>query len=470
MWSDPQPAATASRREWLARSGAGFGAVALSGLLQSARPALAAARPPHHAARARSVIFLFMEGGPSHLDLFDPKPALRNLAGRPLPESFGTVITAMGESRSPVLADRRTWRRHGRSGIWVSDWLPHTATMVDDLAVIRSCVSDGINHSGGICQMNTGSLLGGRPSLGAWATYGLGCESDDLPAFVVMQDSDAQVVNGPRNWGAGFMPAVHQGTRLSGGEPPITNLRTPPGISEDRQRAKLELLDRLNREYAAALPEQTDLDARIRTYELAFRMQAMAPEAVDLARETAETKALYGIDEKPTAAFGRTCLLARRLVERGVRFVQIYHGAGNKWDAHSGIEKNHAELCAQMDRPVAALLADLRRRGLLDSTLVVWGGEFGRTPMGEKGDGRDHNPTGFTMWMAGGGVPGGTVIGATDDAGLRAVEDRMHIHDIHATILHLMGLDHMRLVYMHDGRPERPTLNEGRPHPGLVGA
>jgi len=415
------------------------------------------------------VIFLFMEGGPSHLDLFDPKPALHRLAGRPLPESFGRVITAMGEFHSPVLADRRVWKRHGESGIWVSDWLPHTAKLVDELAVIRSCVSDGINHSGGICQMNTGSVLGGRPSLGSWATYGLGSEAEDLPAFVVMQDSDAQVVNGPRNWGAGFMPAVYQGTRLSGGEPPIANLRPPVGVDSGRQQAKLALLERINREYADRLPEQTELDARIRNYELAFRMQAAAPEAVDLASETAETKVLYGLDEKPTAAFGRTCLLARRLVERGVRFVQVYHGAGNKWDAHSGIEKNHADLCRQMDKPVAGLLTDLRRRGLLDSTLVVWGGEFGRTPMSEKGDGRDHNPTGFTMWLAGGGVPGGTVIGSTDEVGLRAVEDRMHVHDIHATILDLMGLDHMRLVYTHDGRPERPTLNEGRPHPRLTG-
>jgi len=462
-------AAVASRREWLMKSGAGFGAVALSAFLQGPRPARAAGLPAHHTPKAKSVIFLFMEGGPSHIDLFDPKPALARLAGKPLPESFGTVITAMGEARSPVLADKRVWKQHGTSGIWVSDWLPHTATMADELAVIRSCVSDGINHSGGICQMNTGSLLGGRPSLGAWATYGLGSESDDLPAFVVMQDSDAQVVNGPRNWGAGFMPAVYQGTKLSGGEPPIANLRTPQGITAPRQQAKLDLLARFNRDYAAALPEQTELDARIRNYELAFRMQATAPEAVDLAQETEETKSLYGLDEKPTAAFGRTCLLARRLVERGVRFVQIYHGAGNKWDAHSGIEKNHSELCRQMDKPVAALLADLRRRGLLDSTLVVWGGEFGRTPMSEQGNGRDHNPTGFTMWMAGGGVPGGTVIGATDEAGLKAVEDRMHVHDLHATILKIMGLDHMRLVYTHNGRPERPTLNEGTPHPKLTG-
>jgi hypothetical protein len=461
-------ATTGSRREWLLSAGAGFGAVALAGIMQGPRAARAAVLPPHHVPKAKSVIFLFMEGGPSHIDLFDPKPSLKTLAGKPLPESFGTVITAMGEARSPVLADRRDWKQHGQSGIWVSDWLPHIATQADDLAVIRSCVSDGINHSGGICQMNTGSLLGGRPSLGAWATYGLGSVSDDLPAFVVMQDSDSQVVNGPRNWGAGFMPAIYQGTKLSGGEPPIANLRTPKGITGSRQQAKLDLLARLNGNYAAALPEETELDARIRNYELAFRMQAEAPAAVDLAQETEETRSLYGLDDKPTAAFGRTCLLARRLVERGVRFVQLYHGAGNKWDAHSGIEKNHSELCRQMDKPVAGLLADLRRRGLLETTLVVWGGEFGRTPMSEQGNGRDHNPTGFTMWMAGGGVPGGTVIGATDDAGLRAVEERMHVHDIHATILHLMGLDHMRLVYTNNGRPERPTLNEGEPNRLLV--
>jgi hypothetical protein len=458
-----------SRRDWLLKSGAGFGAVALTALEAAPRQARGEPRRPHHAAKAKSVIFLFMEGGPSHLDLFDPKPALKSLAGKPLPESFGTVITAMGEARSPVLADQRRWKQHGQSGIWVSDWLPHTATMVDDIAVIRSCVSDGINHSGGVCQMNTGSILGGRPSLGAWATYGLGSETDDLPAFVVMQDADGQVVNGPRNWSAGFMPAVYQGAKLSGGEPPITNLRTPRGITPGRQQAKLDLLAKFNREYAAAVPEQTELEARIRNYELAFRMQAAAPGAVNLAEETEETQRLYGLDEKPTAAFGRNCLLARRLVERGVRFVQLYHGAGSKWDAHSGIEKNHADLCRQMDKPVAGLLADLRRRGLLDSTLVVWGGEFGRTPMSEKGNGRDHNPTGFTMWMAGGGVPGGTVIGATDEAGLRAIDEKMHVHDLHATILRLIGLDHMGLVYTFKGRPERPTLNEGSPNRRLTG-
>jgi hypothetical protein len=457
------------RREMLLQAGSGFGALALAAMAARSRPASAAPPRPHHPPRATSVIFLFMEGGPSHIDLFDPKPALKQLAGKPLPESFGTVITAMGEARSPVLADQRVWKQHGQSGLWVSDWLPHIATQADELAVIRSCVGDGINHSGGMCQMNSGSVLGGRPSLGSWVTYGLGCETDDLPAYVVMQDNPTGVVNGPRNWGAGFMPAVYQGARLSGGEPPIENLVPPQGILPARQRAKLDLLRELDDTYAAAVPHQTELEARIRSYELAYRMQAAAPEAVDLSAESEETKQLYGLDDQPTASFGRNCLLARRLVERGVRFVQLYHGAGSKWDAHSGIEKNHSELCRQMDKPVAGLLADLRRRGLLDKTLVVWGGEFGRTPMSEKGNGRDHNPTGFTMWMAGGGVPGGTVIGATDEAGLKATEDKMHVHDLHATILRILGLDHMELVYTFKGRPERPTLNEGTPHPKLTG-
>ena len=469
----PHHAPATSRRDWLARAGSGFGALALAALehdaVLAATSAPLAPKPPHAAARATSVIFLFMEGGPSHLDTFDPKPLLRRLAGQPLPESFGRVITPMGEGESPLLADRRTWARHGRCGAWVSDWLPHTAGIVDDLAILRSCVSDGLNHSGGVCQMNTGSVLGGRPSLGAWTTYGLGSESRDLPAFVVLQDGDGQVVNGPRNRAAGFMPAVYQGTRLGTGTPPIANLTAPKGVGPARQAAKLAFLTDLNRARAAATPEQTELEARIQSYELAYRMQAAAPLAVDLGAETAETRRLYGLDEPATAVCGRNCLLARRLVERGVRFVQVYHGAGSKWDAHAGIEKNHAELCRQVDQPVAALVRDLKRRGLLDSTLVVWGGEFGRTPMGEKRDGRDHKPYGFTMWMAGGGVPGGIEIGATDDVGLHQIADRLHVHDIHATILRALGLDHLRLEFASKGRPERPTLNEGRPHPRLVG-
>jgi len=286
----------------------------------------------------------------------------------------------------------------------------------------------------------------------------------------VLQDNAAQVVNGPRNWGAGFMPAVYQGVRLRGEGEPIANLNPPMDVSAERQRAKLDLLGQLNRGHAQSRPLQTELDARIASYELAFRMQAEAPEAVDLAKESDAVQRLYGMDDKETAAFGRNCLLARRLVERGVRFVQLYHGAGSKWDAHTKIESNHAQLCRSSDKPVAGLLRDLKQRGLLDSTLVVWGGEFGRTPMSEKGDGRDHNPTGFTMWLAGGGVQGGRTIGATDELGLRAVEERLHVHDLHATILHLMGIDHMKLVYRYKGRPERPTLNEGEAYTKIAGA
>jgi hypothetical protein len=468
-----------TRRDFLLRGGAGFGALALTALLQREEAAAAPARPnyvsplapkpPHFPARAKSVIFLFMEGGPSHIDLFDPKPALNRLAGRPLPDSFGQVITSMGESRSPLLASRRTWSRHGRGGLWFSDWLPHLAKRADDLAVIRSCWANGLNHSAGVCQMNTGATLAGRPSLGAWVSYGLGTVNQNLPAFVVMQDNPTTVVNGPRNWGAGFMPAVYQGTRFQTAGEPIPNLIPPEGAGTPRQLGRLDFLTELNRRHAQARPLQTELDARIASYELAFRMQAEAPGAVDLAQESEATKNLYGMDRRETAPFGRLCLLARRMVERGVRFVQLYSGAGSKWDAHKGIERNHSELCRAMDLPVAALLQDLKARGLLDETLVVWGGEFGRTPMSEQGDGRDHNPYGFTMWMAGGGVQGGQVIGATDEVGLHAVEERLHVHDLHATILHLLGLDAMRVVYRYKGRPERPTLNEGEAYRKITG-
>jgi hypothetical protein len=472
----PSIASGWTRREMLLRSGAGFGALALSYLLRE-DPLFAgtthnpvAPRPPHFPPRAKSVIFLFMEGGPSHLDLLDRKPLINRLAGQQIPSSFRPVITPMGDFYAPLLPSRRRWSRHGESGIEVSDWLPHTARCVDDIAVIRSCWANGLNHSNGVSQMNTGSILAGRPSLGAWVSYGLGTENENLPAFVVMQDNPAQVTNGPRSWGAGFMPAAYQGVRLQTSGEPIPNLHPPAGVSAAQQQGRLDLLYQLNQQHAMERPQQTELDARIASYELAFRMQAQAPEAVDLTQETAETQRLYGIDERETESYGRLCLMARRLVERGVRFVQLYHGAGNKWDAHRAIERNHAENCRASDKPVAGLLRDLKRRGLLDSTLVIWGGEFGRTPMSEAGDGRDHNPYGFTMWLAGGGVRGGQVIGATDEAGLHAVEDRLHVHDLHATILYLLGLDHMRLIYRHQGRPERPTLNEGEAYRRITGA
>lgn len=463
-----------SRRDMLMRAGGGFGALALAGLLDaSGRPDLWAAAndvnspvSPKKAGlfpRAKSVVFLFMEGGPSHLDLFDEKPELVRMAGQSLPMSFKPVITPMGEYNAPLLAPKRKWAQHGECGMWISDWLPHTAKCADDLCVLRGCWTNGINHSGGVCQMNTGVFVAGRPSLGAWLSYGLGTENQNLPAFVVIPDSSSDPVNGPRNWSSGFMPAAYQGTRLQAGTNPIANLSLPQGVTADRQRRKLDFLEELNQRHATQRPQQSELEARIASYELAFHMQASAPEAVDLSQETQETLELYGINNKQTETFGRNCLLARRLIERGVRFVQLYHGTGSKWDAHANIEKNHTEMCGQSDKPVAGFLMDLKRRGLLDSTLVVWGGEFGRTPMSEKGDGRDHNATGFTMWLAGGGTKGGQVIGGTDEVGLHAVEDRLHVHDIHATILHLMGLDHLGLTYRYKGRPERPTLNEGEP-------
>jgi hypothetical protein len=470
-----------NRRDFLRRGGAGFGAMALASLMGDSPlmaalgdPGGAPANPmadkvPHVAGRAKNVIFLFMEGGPSHLDICDPKPLLNKLAGQPLPESFGKVITAMGEANAPLLESRRTWKQHGESGLWFSDWIPHMAELADDWCVVRSCMSDGINHAGGVCQMNTGAIFGGRPSLGSWVSYGLGTENQNMPAFVVMKDSDTDVVNGVRNWSAGFMPAVYQGVLFDDGPQPIANLYTPKGIKEDRQQSKLAFLNSLNHQHAVSRKENSELDARIRSYELAFRMQAEAPGAVDLSQESEATKALYGMDTPETENFGRMCLHARRLVERGVRFVQLYHGAGSKWDAHDKIEANHTKYCGQMDKPVAGLIRDLKQRGLLDETLVIWGGEFGRTPMSEKGDGRDHNPTGFSMMMAGGGVKGGSVIGETDELGLHAIKDKMHVHDFHATIMHLLGVDHTRMIYHHKGRPERIDQNEGKAFKKIMG-
>jgi hypothetical protein len=457
MWIKTVP----SRRDILVRAGGGFGALALAWMLE--RDGLRAAQPkPHGKASARSVIFLFMDGGPSHLDTFDPKPAINRLAGQPLPKHIQPAYTPMGVSHNPILPTRRKFIPCGQSGIPVSDWLPRVGQCIDQIAVIRSCWADGLNHVGAVCQMNSGAVRAGRPSLGSWVTYGLGSACDDLPGFVVMLDSDQEPPGGPRNWGTGFMPATYQGSLFRRGPSPILNLSPPAEVDARQQRSKLDFIMQLNRSHAQHRPENDDLEARIASYELAFRMQSAAPEAVDLAQETQETLDLYGVHDQATASFGRNCLLARRLVERGVRFVQLYSGAGSRWDAHAKIEKNHGELCRSTDQPIAALLVDLERRGLLDETLVVWGGEFGRTPMSEKGDGRDHNPYGFTMWMSGGGVNGGQVIGATDEVGLHAVHDRVHVHDLHATILHLMGLDHEQLTFPHNGLEERLTQTKGQ--------
>jgi hypothetical protein len=466
-----------SRRDFLRTAGCGFGAVALSALLgenafgagtaDTLNPV--AAKLPHRFGKAKSVIFLFMEGGPSHLDTFDYKPLLNQLDGQPLPPSFKQPVLAMGEYGAPILGSKRTWKQHGESGLWVSDWFPNVANHVDDLAVIRSCHSNGINHAGGVCQMNTGSIFGGRPSLGAWVTYGLGTENQNLPAFVVLKDSESGVINGVRNWGTGFMPAVYQGVEFSPEGVPIKYLDNPKGMTPERQREKLDLLAGLNGIHAEKRRDNTELEARIRSYELAFKMQAEAPVAVDISKESEATKKLYGMDQPETAVYGRNCLLARRLVENGVRFVQLYSGAGSKWDSHANIEGNHGKLCRGVDLPIAGLLADLKSRGMLEETLVIWGGEFGRTPISEQGGGRDHNPTGFTMWMAGGGVKGGQTIGSTDELGLYAVEDRLHVHDIHSTVMHLMGLDHTQVVYNNKGRPERIDQNEGHPYTKILG-
>jgi hypothetical protein len=461
---------TLNRREWLLRGGGGFGALGLLGLLADDRARAASPGDPDASAwrrppRAKSVIFLFMEGGPSHIDMFDPKPKLDELAGQRLPSSFKPVITPMGESDSPLLASKRKWKQHGQGGLWFSDWLPHMAECADDLTVIRSCWGNGLNHVGGVCQMNTGSILAGRPCLGSWVSYGLGTENQNLPGFVVLLDNEGGVVaGGPRNWGPGFMPAMHQGTRLRGGAEPIPNLANPSGIDADRQRAKLDYLGLINRRHAELRPEQTELDARIKSYELAFRMQAEAPEAVDLAGESEETRALYGMDSKETAAFGRNCLLARRLLERGVRFVQLYNGGAFgspriNWDAHEDLAENHGQQAAIMDRPVAGLLKDLKARGMLDDTLVVWTTEFGRTPFtqGIGGKGRDHHQLAFTCWMAGGGLKPGYAHGASDEVGYDVGEDPVTLYDFHATILHLLGLDHKRLTFYHNGIRRRLT-------------
>jgi hypothetical protein len=452
-----------SRREFLLKAGSGFGALALACLLDQDKASSSEPRQivSHHPARARSVIFLFMEGGPSHLDTFDPKPELTRRNGQPLPASFGTVVTPMGTGGNALFASRRRFRPSGQSGIQVSDWLPHMATCVDDLTVVRSCWADGLLHVGSVCQMNTGSILAGRPSLGSWVTYGLGSVNQNLPGFVVMTDSPAEPAGGARNWGTGFMPASYQGTLFRSGANPILHLRPPAGIDTNRQRQKLDLLRSLNEHHRSTRTEDSELTARMASYELAFRMQAAAPEAVDLAGESQRTKEEYGLNRPECAEFGRRCLLARRLVERGVRMIQVYCGSGGQWDAHSNLEGNHSRLCARCDQPAAALIKDLKRRGLLESTLVMWGGEFGRTPMTEGRDGRDHNPYGFTMVLAGGGVKGGHIHGSTDEFGLRAVDDPVHVHDLHATILHLLGLDHRRLTYFHNGRNERLTDNAG---------
>jgi hypothetical protein len=459
-----------SRREFLFQAGGGFGSIALSWLLArdgyaadsplgaKASANLLSAKPPHFPAKAKSIIFMFMVGGPSAIDLFDPKPELLKRQGQPLPESFGRPVSQFTKGDTPLLASTRQFKKHGQSGLEVSDLLPHLAECVDDIAFLRSCWSTSIVHAPAMYELHSGRTQMGLPSLGSWVTYGLGSVSENLPAYCVMTQPEGTPEGGAPCWGAGFLPAVYQGTLFRKGSSPILNLKPPAGVDSVQQRRTLDLIKRMNE--VDLDPGDTELAARISTYELAFRMQQHAPEAVDLSKETAATRKAYGLDDKRTADFGTRCLLARRLVERGVRFVQLYSGGGplvTQWDAHDDINTNHENMCGRVDQPIAALLKDLKQRGLLERTLVVWASEFGRTPMSQGGKGRDHNPYGYTMWLGGGGVKGGQAIGATDELGLRAVSDRVSVHDFHATILHLLGLDHEKLTFLHNSRDERLT-------------
>ena len=369
-----------SRRDFLRNAGSGLGTFALASMLNAdgILPRAAAApvvdplapKQPHFKPTAKRVIWIFIEGGPSHLDLFDPKPLLQKLAGQPMPESFGKVVTAMGTSNNTLMPDKRKWAQHGQSGIWVSDWLPEIANHVDDMTVFRACWADGLNHVGSVCQMNTCSILAGRPALGSWVMYGLGSANQNLPSFVVLTDA-SEVVGGPKNWSSGFLPATFQGTQFRNTGAPILDLNPPETIGKEQQRGRLDLLKTLNQHYDADKAEDGDLEARINAYELAYRMQSAGPEAVDLSKETEATKKMYGMDEEATSKLGTNCLMARRLVERGVRFVELYSGSGSGWDAHNNIEGNHSKMCKSSDKPVAGLLADLKARGLLEDTLVV---------------------------------------------------------------------------------------------------
>ena len=468
---------TTTRREFFARAGGGFGGIALAALMaddergrlliagdagtrRAANPL--ASKETHFTPRARRVIWLFMHGGPSHVDLFDPKPELTRLAGQTLPESFGEVMTRRKVAANPLLPAIKPFRPRGESGLEVSDFLPHIGECADELCVLRGCHGDSVNHPQSVYQMNTGSVLIGRPSVGAWVAYGLGTENQNLPAFVVLPDPGNGVKGGPPAWGSGYLPATFQGTMMRPGKSPLLYLQPPDGITAERQRRLLSFVQKSNERHMAERAFDDQLAARINAYELAFRMQTEAPDVVDLRGESAATLSLYGINEPDTDEFGTRCLLARRMIERGVRFVQLYAGDTNGWDAHNNVLDNHTTMSRRTDRPVAGLLRDLRQRGLLDDTLVIWGGEFGRMPMSEQGKGRDHNPWGYTVWLAGAGVRGGFVHGATDPVGLRAAEGKVHVHDLHATILHLLGFDHERLTYFHNGRDERLTDVAGK--------
>ena len=469
----PEWPLSGSRREFLRSAGGGLGVLALAALLRDEGRLLADSLPsgpaspldlrlPHFRPKAKRVIYLFMHGGPSHVDLFDFKPELVRYAGKSLPPSFGPVMTRRQVSKNPLLAPIKPFRRHGQAGLDVSDFLPQMASLADELCVLRGCHGDSVNHPQSVYQMNTGSILMGRPSLGSWVTYGLGSENRDMPGFVVLTQPGGGIKGGPPAWGSGFLPATYQGITMRPGTKPILNLEPKEQLAGKRQSDILSLIGGLNRIHRRQRDYSDELSARLRSYELAYRMQMAAPAIVDLSQETRATRELYGVDDPETTEFGTRCLMARRMLERGVRFVQLYSGDTGGWDAHQNVLKNHTLYCRRTDKPVAGLIRDLRQRGLLADTLVIWGGEFGRMPMSEQGQGRDHNPWGYSVVLAGGGVRGGMSYGATDSIGLRAATGKVHVHDLHATILHLLGMDHERLTYFHNGRQERLTDVSGR--------
>ena len=461
-----------TRRDLLTRLGGGIASLAFADLLGQ-QGLLAAAseqergplapKPQMIPAKAKAVISIFCYGGVSQVDTFDPKPDLLKYQGETM-QNVGEVRATMG-TPGGLMPSFWNFKKHGQSGMEVSELFPHVAEHVDDLALIRSMHSLSPAHGPALFQMNTGSILAGFPSVGSWITYGLGSENQNLPGFIVFTDHRGGPINGPPNWGNGYMPAAYQGMQMRDTGNPIVDLKPPAERSESEQRKWLRLLHDLNEKHASQFPQDTELAARIHSYELAFRMQTSAPEAIDISNETAATKKLYGVGEQPTDYFGRQALMARRLVERGVRYVQIFSGGGNfepSWDAHWDLKTNHGLHCAETDKPIAGLIKDLKSRGLFESTLIVWHGEFGRLPISERMDGRDHNNQGFSVWLAGGGVKGGTIVGATDQYGYRAVENKKTVYELHATILHLLGLDYQKLTYRFNGRDMQLTDVHGK--------
>ncbi len=460
-----------NRRWFLEQCGVGLGSLALGEILREQGHASSPADPlapraTHHAPKAKRVLFLFMAGAPSHLELFDHKPQLTRFNGTPPPaELIKDYRAAFIKPSAKLLGPKFRFARHGQSGAEVSELLPHLARVVDDVAIVKGMTTDAFNHAPAQILMSTGSQIFGRPSLGAWTCYGMGSESRDLPAFVVFSTGKKGPSGGGSNWGNGFLPSVYQGVQFRSSGDPVLYLSNPPGIDGELQHDSLEAVNTLNRIHQSVINDP-EIATRIRSFEMAYRMQASAPEAMDLSREPAHVRALYGA--KPgESSFANTCLLARRLLERGVRFVQIFH---ESWDQHGNLTHDIKENCRDTDQACAALVTDLKQRGMLEDTLIVWGGEFGRTPMVEGGgdDGRDHHPNAFTMWLAGGGVKAGVTFGESDDLGFQVVRDRVHIHDLHATILHLLGFDHTRLTYRFQGRDFRLTDVSGEVVRGLI--